>query len=94
MSRVTWIETRKCGLLGRIFRWLFVVFNLVMVVRLIGSFALGEWGFAEVESASVAIVSTASAGLLASVWLVGDVILGVCVLMTRGRKMMITEVLD
>lgn len=98
MSRVIWIETRECGLLGRFFKRLLVVFNFLMIVWLASRF-LQVGGavsgiLSGVGSESIAIVSTISAGMLVGVWFVGNVVLGVFVLMTRGKKVMITDVLD
>lgn len=80
----------KRGFFGKIFKWLLIIFNLVMLAWLISYFSLiGEMmnGTAsDAEKAGAAIGGSIGTGFLLTVWVIGDIILGLAALLTRPRK--------
>lgn len=83
------IRTPKRGLIGFILKWIFIIFNLLMIWWLISYFAtVGELASntdTDAEKAGTAIGATLGTGLIASIWVVGDIILGILVLFTRPK---------
>lgn len=88
-------EVRKRGLFGRIFKWLFIIFNLVMVVWVVmGLVSVGDVineTTSEAEQAGAAIGGTIGVGILLFFWAAGDLILGMLTMFTRGPRVLITE---
>lgn len=80
----------KRGFFGKIFKWLLIIFNLLMLAWLISYFSLiGEMmdGTAsDAEKAGAAIGGSIGTGFLLTVWVIGDIILGLAALLTRPRK--------
>lgn len=95
MSRIVRTETRKRGFFGHIFKWLFILFNAMMVVWLIAYFAqvgdVAGSATSDAERAGAAIGGTLGTGILVSFWAAGDIILGLFVLLTRGKKVIVEE---
>jgi len=83
------IRTPKRGPIGFIIKWAFILFNLLMIWWLISYFAsVGELASnndTDAEKAGTAIGATLGTGLIASIWVVGDIILGILVLFTRPK---------
>lgn len=82
------IRKPKRGFFGTIFKWLFIAFNLLMIFWLISYFSsIGDMakGGSDAEQVGTAIGATIGTGFLASIWVVGDIILGMLVLFTRAR---------
>jgi len=80
----------KRGFFGVIFKWTFILFNVLMVAWL-----ASYWGtVAEIttatssgaEQAGAAIGATLGTGMLFSIWVFGDIILGMFVLFTRPSR--------
>lgn len=74
---------------GRLIKWSFMGFNLLMLVWL-----LSYWGDAgqvvntaasEAEQAGAAIGATLGTGMLLGLWAMGDLILGMLVLLSRPK---------
>lgn len=95
MSRVVRTETRRRGVFGTFFKYIFVLFNIAMMVWL-----FSYWGTVDdhiKSSTSNAARSGASIGavigtyLIVSMWGGGAVILGIFALLTRGRTVTIEE---
>lgn len=88
-------EVRKRGFFGHVFKWLFVGFNLLMLVWLISYWvSVGEMmatAGSEAERAGGAIGTTIGTSMLMFFWLCGAVILGLFAMMTRGKKYLVTE---
>lgn len=83
------IKKPKRGCLGVIFKWTFILFNVLMLVWLISYFLqIGELSSelsGDAEKAGAAIGATMGTGMLLSIWAIGDVILGLFVLFTRPK---------
>lgn len=86
----TYIERRKRGFFGWIFLLTFFAFNALMVLWL-GSYwgVVGEAiteGQSEAARAGATIGGTIGTGVILFTWACGSVILGLLVMMTRGKK--------
>ena len=80
----------KRGVFGTIFKWLLIIFNVLMllwiVMGLAGNSDLASTATSDAERAGVAIgTGIAVTGLLV-IWVLGNVILGLPTLLTRPRK--------
>ena len=75
--------------MGKIFKWLFIVFNVLMAIWLIGgvgsSADVVNTAATDVEKAGAAIGAGLGASIVLSLWVIGDVILGLFVLFTRPK---------
>jgi len=80
----------KRGLFGKLFKWSLIGFNVLMIVWLVsytGDVAeLSQGAQSEAERAGTAIGGTLGAGMILTVWVMGDVILGLATLLTRPSK--------
>jgi hypothetical protein len=98
MATVTRTETKKRGILGRIFLLLFWIFNgLMFYAMIVGLGGAGEVINAtttEAERAGAAIGTAIGTGMLLMLWLAGAVILGLLVLLTPGKTIVTETVKD
>jgi hypothetical protein len=83
------IKKIKRGFLGKLFKFLFIIFNLFMLVWLISYFnSIGEIvsdSNNKAEHVGATIGATLGTGFLVTVWALGDIILGLFVLLTRPK---------
>ncbi len=93
MVRTIQREVRKRGFFGWVFFLLFWAFNILMAAWLITywPFLNKDNVLGEAEHAGKVIGGTIGTGLIAFFWVAGAVILGLFALLTRGRKVIITE---
>ena len=93
MTTIIRKEVRKRGFLGWIFLLLFIAFNLLMLAWLVGYWSMlgGMQPGSDAEEAGRAIGGAIGSGMLLTVWALGDIILGLFVLLSRGRKTIIEE---
>lgn len=97
MARITRIEKRQRGIFGWIFLLLFWGFNAFMVLWVFGAIsATSQLGASadRYEQAGRAIGTGIAFWFILSIWVMGDLILGVLMLLTRGRKVTIEETHD
>ena len=96
MTKIIRRESRRRGFFGWIFLLLFVGFNIFMA----WAFVAGMANAASVEvandaeSAGRAIGGAIGASMLLGIWASGAVIFGILVLLSRGRKTIIEEVVE
>ena len=92
MASVVRRETRERSAVGRLIKWAFIGFNILMVVWIVvGMNAASKMEVHSVaEHAGRAIGSAIGFVALLILWAIGDIILGILVLFTRGDKV-ITE---
>ncbi len=86
-------EKRQRGFFGWVFLLMFIAFNLLMVLW-IGSYwsTLAERvATSDAEQVGKAIGGTIGTGMLLTLWAIGDIILGIFVLLSRGQKIIIEE---
>ena len=98
MTKVIRKEIRKRSAIGKIIKWTFIGFNILMLIWFIGGMgAAGEVAgnaVSDAEQAGAAIGTTLAAGMLLTFWAIGDIILGILVLLTRGEKTIIDETVE
>ncbi|NWK17670.1 hypothetical protein HX771_16265 [Vibrio parahaemolyticus] len=79
----------KRGFFGTLFKWGFILFNLLMVLWLISYWGdIGEMSStarSDAELTGTAIGGAIGTSMLLGVWVFGDIILGLFVLFTRPR---------
>lgn len=78
------------GFMGKLFKWVFILFNILMVIWLIGAFnvtgdAINTAG-SDAEAAGTAIGAGIGMTMLFMLWVIGDIILGIFVLMTKPKS--------
>ena len=93
MATTTRIEKRKRGFFGWIFLIIFWVFNAFMVLWMIGGIMatseLASTTKSDAEAAGAAIGSAIGFGMVLFIWVIGAGLLGLFVMMTRGKKVII-----
>lgn len=98
MAKVIRKEIRQRSAMGKLIKWLFIGFNILMLIWLIAGFgATGEvmdQAGSSAEQAGAAVGATIGMGLILAVWAIGDIILGIFVLLTRGTKTIIDETVE
>jgi hypothetical protein len=96
MAKTVSIEVRKRGFFGKLFKWSFILFNLLMAFWLISYWgSVGELVNSQTSDAARAggaIGATLGTGFIAFFWVAGAVILGLFTMLTRGKKVITTEV--
>lgn len=97
MSQPTVIrrEVRVRSTFGQIVKWIFIGFNILMLVWMVsGMMAVGNvvsGATSGAAQAGAAIGGALGFGMILSIWAFGDIILGLFVLLTRGEKIIIEE---
>ncbi|MBA4053015.1 MAG: hypothetical protein C0472_14290 [Erythrobacter sp.] len=80
---------------GKIVKWVFIIFNVLMLIWMVSSCAavgdISANAANDAERAGAAIGAGLGVTFLLFVWGVGDVILGLFVLFTRRRKLVTIE---
>ncbi|MGF2652855.1 hypothetical protein ACQUWL_16660 [Serratia marcescens] len=79
----------KRTVMGKIIKWLFILFNILMILWVI----FGMGGASDVysnaqssaEQAGAAIGTGLAIGMIATIWVIGDIIIGILVLLTRPK---------
>ena len=75
---------------GKIIKWMFILFNIFMIVWVIGALNIGGEAVSDASSdaaaAGAAIGSAIGVGFIALIWVFGDIILGMVFLFTRPSK--------
>ena len=95
----TTFDCPKCGAIlrkpkrtffGKIVKWGFILFNIIMMLWLFGGVSGGSDAInsasSDAEAAGVAIGTALGAGMLIAVWGFGDVVLGMFFMFTRPSK--------
>jgi hypothetical protein len=80
---------------GKLVKWLFVGFNILMIIWLIAGFGGASTSIQntvdDAERAGAAIGATIGIGMIIVLWALGDIILGMFVLFTRRKKIIEVE---
>jgi hypothetical protein len=80
----------KRGFFGKLFKWGFIGFNILMVIWLFSYWGsvgeLANTAGSEAEKAGAAIGGTIGTGMLFGIWVFGDIILGLFVMFTRPKS--------
>jgi len=78
----------KRSLFGNIVKWIFIGFNILMVVWLFGGMGAATEGIenmSEAERAGTAIGAGLGGFMLIVMWAIGDIILGLFMMLTRPK---------
>ena len=88
-------EVSDRTVMGKIVKWLFIIFNLLMIIALFrGCAGASEFinnAHSEAERAGASIGTVIGIGMIGVVWVVGDIIIGIVVLLTRRKKIIEVE---
>lgn len=80
----------KRGFFGKIFLWVFYLFNILMVIWLIGGMNaasdVASKAASEAEKAGASIGTGLGMAFVLFIWAIGDVITGLLALMTRPKS--------
>lgn len=95
MAKTIQRHVRKRGFFGKLFKYLFIIFNILMVIWLISYMSsIGQKtsdALSDAEAAGTVIGGTIGTGMLIFIWVAGDIILGLFTAFTRGSTVVITE---
>lgn len=84
------IRKPKRGFFGKVFKTVFILFNIVMAIWVFSYWgSIGEMmsnETSEAVQAGSAIGATIGTGMLFTLWVMGDIILGIFVLFTRPKS--------
>jgi hypothetical protein len=86
-------EKRERSAIGKVIKWIFVAFNLLMAAWLVGGlYSVSKLQtFSAAEQIGAGIGATIGVAVLLVLWALGDLILGILVLVTRGKKVIVEE---
>src|SRR4029078_13645960 len=86
-------EKRDRSAIGKVIKGIFVAFNMLMALWLVGGLhsASKIQTFSAADEIGAGIGVTIGVTVLLILWAIGDLILGVLVLVTRGNKVIIEE---
>jgi hypothetical protein len=86
-------EKRERSAAGKLIKWAFITFNVLMAAWIVG----GLHSVSKIQAHSAAeqigagIGATIGVTIIVVLWALGDLILGILVLVTRGNKVIIEE---
>jgi hypothetical protein len=83
------LRKAKRSFFGQLFKWTFIVFNLLMIWWLVaglGDATEGMDAMSDAEQAGAAIGTGIGAFMVMVIWAVGDIILGLFVMFTRPSE--------
>jgi len=93
MAEPVMLEVReRRSRFGRIVKWAFIAFQLVMILLMLGTCAaVGPFlsGPDPEVAMGAGLFAAVALGTLWTIWPLGTVLLGILVLLTRGRKRLI-----
>lgn len=95
MTQIVRTDVRKRGFFGKMVKALFIVFNILMIVWLFsywvqaGNIINGASDHHFKTGAEIG--TTLGTTFIVFFWALGDIILGLFVLLTRGKKLIIEE---
>ena len=93
MSTTVRIEKRKRTIFGQFVKWVFISFNVLMLLWLVSAMSIVSQmaPTSEAERAGHFIGATLGFSMILSVWVMGAMILALFVVLTRGDKVIIEE---
>lgn len=88
-------EIRKRGFVGKLIKAAFILFNVLMLIWLVAYLNsagnLYQGAGSDSARSGTAIGATLGTGFLVFFWMAGDLVLGLFVLLTRGKLTIIEE---
>lgn len=86
----TQLRKPKRSILGKIIKWLFILFNVLMIFWLVsGTISAGDVinnASSEAERAGAALGTGLGMSMVLGLWVIGDIIIGILVLLTRPKS--------
>ena len=95
----TAVKCQKCGVqlrkptrgfFGKLFKWTFILFNILMIAWIVSYWGsvgeIVEGATSDAEQAGTVIGAALGTGALFSIWVFGDIILGLFVLFTKPES--------
>lgn len=80
----------KRGFMGKIFLWLFYLFNILMIIGLVNGLnatsEVGKTAVTEAEKAGAALGAGLGISMILGIWVIGDIITGLLAIMTRPKS--------
>jgi len=79
----------KRGIFGKIIKWAFILFNIIMLIWIVGGVGSATEGIEAMDGAEqtgTAIGAGLGAMMLVTLWVVGDIILGIFLFFTRPKS--------
>ncbi|HXO68664.1 MAG TPA: hypothetical protein VN838_06855 [Bradyrhizobium sp.] len=94
MASIVRRETRERTVVGKLIKWAFIAFNIAMIIWIVGGLTAASkiQVHSAVEQAGLAIGSAIGVASLLILWAIGDIILGILVLFSRGDKIITEEI--
>jgi hypothetical protein len=84
------LKVAKRGFFGKLFKWSFILFNILMVLWLFSAFSGAGNAMNnstnEAEQIGTAIGATMATGMIVTFWAIGDIILGLFVFFTKPKQ--------
>ena len=84
------IRKPKRGFFGILFKWALILFNVFMIIWMIGYIGVlsekPEGAESEAYKAGATLGGAIGIGMLLVLWVIGDIILGLATILTRPRK--------
>lgn len=94
MARTVTVEKRKRGFAGWLARILFWGWTLLMGAMVAIAFTAGPPAETEAEKVGSGLGILLASSILFWIWAAGALVLGIFVLATRGRRIMVTETVE
>ena len=95
VERTVRTEKNVRGPFGQFCKWVFIAFNGIMLFWMISTFAnvgsAASGATSDAARVGVGIGATIGFGLILTLWAFGDIILGMFVLFTRGKRVVVEE---
>lgn len=83
------LRTPQRTFFGKLIKWSFIIFNILMAFWLVGGMGSATEGMeamSEAEKTGAAIGTGIGAAMIMTLWVFGDIILGLFVLFTRPKS--------
>ena len=98
MATIVREEKRKRGIFGTLMWWVFIAYNVVMLIALFAGIKdaaqVSDNAISQAEKAGAAAGMMLGAGMVMTIWLVGALILGLIVALTRGKTVIVEKITD
>ena len=98
MSRTIRTEKRRRGIFGTIVWWIFLAYNAFMIYWMYALFTVNSEQISSATSNNEQAVAVVAGGITFGMslflWFLGSVILGLIVMLSRGRKVIVEETVN
>lgn len=98
MATIVRTETRRRGIFGTIMWWVFLGYNALMAFGFLSGLKnageVVERSADEASKAGAALGTIVGAGAILVIWLIGALVLGLIVALTRGKKVTVERVVE